>query len=296
MTIAVCCLTPEGVILGADSTSSIFNEHGAHYFNFNQKVFEVGEDSTLGFVTWGMGDIAGVSHRQIIAEVADQFSNQAPSDLHDAFNQLSDKFWHYYQANPLYQDFKILQLKAPFGSHVGGSSQHPNIRTQDEENTYSFIAQNLNLGFCLGGYVMPDRTPMAIFIDFDVTMNAKPQGQLIGINSVIWKGVPNLFQRLIKGWDANLRNDLLSSGLWAGTEADLDAILGMQTLAHQVMPIRDAIDYVYTCIHSTIKAMKFSSLPQVCGGPIEIAVVTSDRNFRWVTHKSWDAAITDGEC
>ena len=42
------------------------------------------------------------------------------------------------------------------------------------------------------------------------------------------------------------------------------------------------------------KAMKFSDLPQICGGPIEIAVITSDRRFRWVKHKTWDAAIMEG--
>jgi hypothetical protein len=61
------------------------------------------------------------------------------------------------------------------------------------------------------------------------------------------------------------------------------------------LPIRDAIDYVHSALYCTIKAMKFSNLPQVCGGPIELAVITADRRFRWVRHKAWDAAITDGE-
>jgi len=59
--------------------------------------------------------------------------------------------------------------------------------------------------------------------------------------------------------------------------------------------MRDAIDYVHSAIYCTIKAMKFSTGAQVCGGPIEIAVITSDRKFRWVRHKPWDAAIEDGD-
>ena len=54
------------------------------------------------------------------------------------------------------------------------------------------------------------------------------------------------------------------------------------------------IDFVHACIASTIKAMKFSNLAQICGGPIEIAVITTDRRFRWVRHKEWDAAISEG--
>jgi hypothetical protein len=62
-----------------------------------------------------------------------------------------------------------------------------------------------------------------------------------------------------------------------------------------MLPIRDAIDFVHSSIYSTIKALKFSQFPQVCGGPIEIAVITSDRPFRWVRHKRFDAAITEQE-
>ncbi len=44
----------------------------------------------------------------------------------------------------------------------------------------------------------------------------------------------------------------------------------------------------------TIKTMKFSHMAPVCGGPVEIAVVTTDRKFRWVRHKKFDAAIGEG--
>lgn len=47
-------------------------------------------------------------------------------------------------------------------------------------------------------------------------------------------------------------------------------------------------------IYTTIKAMKFSHMAPVCGGPVEVAVITTDRRFRWVRHKGFDAAIGDG--
>ena len=37
--------------------------------------------------------------------------------------------------------------------------------------------------------------------------------------------------------------------------------------------------------------MKFSHYLPVCGGPIEIAVISTDRNFRWVRHKRFDDAL-----
>ena len=87
----------------------------------------------------------------------------------------------------------------------------------------------------------------------------------------------------------------VNSGHWNGTAQDLDAVTSQHALAHPIVPIRDAIDFVHACIHSTIRAMKFSRHSQICGGPIELAVVTADRNFRWVRHKPWDAAITEGD-
>jgi hypothetical protein len=104
-----------------------------------------------------------------------------------------------------------------------------------------------------------------------------------------------MIQRLIIGADPNLRSAILASGNWSGTEAELDGLMVQQRLSHAILPIRDAIDFVYTCIYSTIKALKFSSLQQICGGPIEIAIITTDRPFRWVRHKAFDAAISEGE-
>lgn len=100
--------------------------------------------------------------------------------------------------------------------------------------------------------------------------------------------------RLLKGCDEGLRQNILSSGKWAGSEQDLNALINQHTLGHAILPIRDAVDFTHACIASTIKALKFSNFSQICGGPIEIAVITVDRNFRWVRHKTWDAAIGDG--
>jgi hypothetical protein len=58
--------------------------------------------------------------------------------------------------------------------------------------------------------------------------------------------------------------------------------------------LRDAIDFAYSSIHSTIKALKFSNLNQICGGPIEIAVIRTDRLFEWVQHKKWNAGLKEG--
>jgi hypothetical protein len=107
-------------------------------------------------------------------------------------------------------------------------------------------------------------------------------------------GTPNMINRLLKGCDEPFMQSILTSGKWVGTAADLASLVQQQTLTHPVLPIRDAIDFTHACISSTIKAFKFSGLSPICGGPIEIAVITTDRRFRWVRHKQWDTAIAEG--
>jgi 20S proteasome alpha/beta subunit len=104
-----------------------------------------------------------------------------------------------------------------------------------------------------------------------------------------------MIARLIHGFDFGLRQSILNSGKWTGTQQELDEILFQQFLAHPTLPVREAIDFVHSCIYSTIKALKFSNFSQICGGPIEIGVITTDRKFRWVRHKRWDAAIAEGD-
>jgi hypothetical protein len=97
VTIAACYVSPEGVVLGADSTVSAYiAPHGFHYLNHAQKVFEVGNESTLGAVVWGLGALGNTSHRTQIAILADGFATAPPTDILD----IATKFAA--QVQPLY--------------------------------------------------------------------------------------------------------------------------------------------------------------------------------------------------
>jgi hypothetical protein len=108
-------------------------------------------------------------------------------------------------------------------------------------------------------------------------------------------GCPNLIDRLIYGLDTLALGAIVNSGKWSGTDQELIDLLMPFCLGQpRDLPIREAIDWVHAAIYTTIKGMKFSHLAPVCGGPVEIAVITTDRLFRWVRHKSFDAAIGEG--
>jgi hypothetical protein len=250
MTIAACYLSSEGVVLGADSTSTIATPLGdAYYFNNNQKLFELGENSTVGVVTWGLGALGAKSYRTLLALLADDLQRNPPADLAAIAERWIDQFWIEYKA---WLDSTINSLM-PFNATEF---------EQRAEMEYRELIEVLVVGFCIAGYWLPDRTPAAYEIVFH-PLGEKPSPKRLRTHYASW-GISNL---------VSLAEEQVKASL----------------------PIRDTIDFVHTCIYSTIKLLKFSRLHRVCGGPIELAVITTDRRFRWVKHKPWDSAIEEYE-
>ena len=99
MTIAACHVSPEGVVLGADSTTTITRtlpsgETRDWSFDYAQKVFEVGESpSTVGLVTWGQVLIGSCSHRTLGARVAKKHSLVPFDSIEKMTQSLSDDLW-----------------------------------------------------------------------------------------------------------------------------------------------------------------------------------------------------------
>lgn len=293
MTIAVCFIMPEGVVLGADSTSSMFfDQTGFHYFNHNQKIFEIGEDSTVALATWGLGALKETSYRTLIALLADDLKVTPASSVQDVASRWATIVWNEY-ATAMAPEISQLTSLAAKSAFVQGSPSAASMRTEEEEKQFAALSNNLYAGFCIAGYTLPDRRPEAYQVDVFPNLTAAPVPHQV--RGVVWWGAPNFILRLMNGWDNDLRDSLLGSGKWSGNQAELEAVLNQSALNMGPTTLRDAVDFAYSSIHSTIKALKFSNLNQICGGPIEIAVISTDRLFRWVRHKKWDTAITEGD-
>jgi len=288
MTIAACYLSREGVVLGADSTSTF--EFGApdqkknHYFNYSQKLFEIGEKSTLGIVVWGLGAAsANVSYRTMTARLADTFATRPVASVLEVANRWIEMLWPEYQASFANQIRRAQEL-----------IWKDQTRTPEENAEFGKL-EDFIAGFCIGGYWPDDkRTPYAYEMIFD-PRTARPTPTEIPLYRASFWGVPQMMERLTRGIDRNLLMDIFMSNNWKGSAEDLLKILAPYNLQTPNLPIREAIDFVHASIYSTVKGLKFSRLDQVCGGPIEIAVITADRRFRWVRHKHMDAAIQEQE-
>jgi hypothetical protein len=184
VTIAACYLSPEGVVFGADSTSTYTTGGLTRYYNHAQKLFEIGTDSTLAAVTWGLGGLAFDSHRRLLAMFANTAKPELMSNIEEITNRWIDFFWSHYSSSQAFADL----------------SSGP-------------------VGFCIGGYVAHDHMPTASSCIFN-PQQPKPSSLPASPMFNFW-GAPNMINRLIFGWDPRLRESILTSGKWGGTPRSL---------------------------------------------------------------------------
>src|SRR5258708_22684178 len=174
MTIACCFVVPEGIVLGTDSTITTEIDGKPHYLNHNQKVFEVGEDSQFGMITWGLTSFGDTSYRSLIARLADQFEKSPPPSVLDAANIWSDLVWRAYQTSFASQIARFRELENEISS-----SEEPHTKAEkraDEagKNELKYIYNAYKVGFCLAGYVKRDRFPRAYEIELNPRLRSQP--------------------------------------------------------------------------------------------------------------------------
>lgn len=285
MTIAACYVSPEGVVLGADSTTTNYVPHPSqstgetHHFNYGQKIFEVGEGSSIGIATYGLGSFLTTSYRTLIARLGDEMAKSTPVDMIDVAWRWSNLFFEAYSVAFGTHRVRLNELLAK-GDSLGDSE-----KKEKEE------LKRLNAGFCIGGHTAK-RSPEAFHVYFALEANSPPQPEQIQMGFPRFWGWSNLLSRLNYGLDDTLFDAIMSSGKWSGTQEELIQIAIDNRITPPIdLPLRDAIDWMYSSIYTTIKAIKFSHFSPYCGGPIELATITTDRRFRWVCHKSLNAAI-----
>jgi hypothetical protein len=277
------------------------------HYNHNQKVFELGSCSATkavtwgcaGVVTWGLGGLLPLSYRTLFSRLADTVTETPPTTIEEVMNRWIDLFWPAYSAflalphnKPLVDQCRALATKQRF---VPGATAAPDMRSPSEEAWFQQVASTYTAGFCIGGYALPDRVPTAYHVSFRPQEPSRPSATKMGDMAYEFWGASNIFQRLIRGMDEQTKDSIMNSGKWGGTRDELNTIILPHSLGHLPgIPIRDALDFVYMCLYSTIKTIKFSQLPPTCGGPIELAVMRTDRPFEWVRHKPWDTAVAEG--
>lgn len=294
MTITACHVCSEGVILGADSMTTISTGGVPKYhFDHAQKIFEVGKPhSLLALATWGGGSFGITSHRRIAHQLGllkeknpDKNLKELSLDLQgmarQAFaNRIPAGVW----TNRLNR-FKELLMKF--------RSDPQQIDAVELDELVKLHENNLGGGYFLAGRGSVDSPCEAYEIEWGMMAECdKPIPEKLDPTVPHFRGMPFIMQRLLFGYDPQIVPKIIASGKWSGTDKELHALCASEalTIDSEFFPLRDAIDWIHTVIHTTSRAVKFSG-EIGCGGQPEIAVVTCDRPFRWVCHKPLDMAM-----
>lgn len=270
MTIAAAYLVSDGVVLGADSSTTVqvSTSQGTgvvQLLTHSQKVFEVGQNSRLGLCTWGAGSIGENSHRSIAAILADKLNSEFT--IQDAAKELVSI------VEPLVKEAAI-----------------------------DFV------GYYLGGWNPGSHKPACFRIEVRKDgVKIEPLIEPLSLGLCSFSGNPIFFARVFKGYDMRLKDNLkneLKQALASDIKDNFDDIFEnafqkaatpLTTAGFKDLPLREAIDFLYSYLHITVKAEKFKFGPPSCGGPIEVGFISTDRSFRWVRHKPFSSAIIEQE-
>lgn len=303
MTIAVCFLTNEGVVFGADSTTTtvaLTKENPAqfHFLNHQQKIFEIGQGGSLGVLQWGLSRFGDCSLRTLFAKLHDEHTKAPPPSVAAVATRLAALINEsYYQVREKYADsvsrFSALDKRRHFdGMHTLNDEEK-----QDWARLRNFLP-TLEAGFFVGGYVDSDRTPRAFSIKLTpLSVTAEPEVEELK-EGVYAEGEQWMAQRILRGFDDRTASHIEEMAKLRVSAREAEELVYLASQAAQIrpyaLPIREASDFVHWVVATTIKAVKFSSKPLSCGGPVEVALVTSDREFRWLNHKPQSSAILEG--
>jgi len=280
MTIAVCVKVHDGLVLAADSASTLMEGISViNVYNNANKVFNLYKGLPIGVVTWGAGGIGPASISTLMKDLRNRLMGRDQN----------------------HQEYRIDRT-----NYTMEDVSQKTRRFFFEEN-YLTVFQNQPpnekppLGFMLAGYSSRQGLPEVLEIFISQGGNCeqprliRPQ-EVCGIN---WNGEPEAITRIVCGFGTQLPRVLEELGV--PPEQTAQAMSQIQArleafLAIPAMPIQDAIDLTRFLVEATIMFKRFSPGAPTVGGPVEVAAITKHEGFKWVERKYYfDSRINPKE-
>ena len=269
MTIVVTLKTYDGIVLGADSASTISvvgsdgREEEKNIFNNANKILNIYKGLPLGFLSCGLGNVGYSSVCTLAKDFREKLSGDDPKWAIDPHSytvlkvaELARKFFY----EDVYQPhYKEKENPPVFEFFICGYSSESNLA-----DAYSVLVED---GKC--------DPPKPLF---------KP-GQF----GIYPSGQPEAIYRLIRGFDWESMHQWLTDGKIPEEEAS--GILGSleawcwKDLHTASMPVQDSIDLVRFLLDLTCQYVRFRPGSPTVGGPLEIAAITKHEGFRWIQRK-----------
>lgn len=276
MTIAICLKVGDGVVLGADSASTIPGAIGFPekvYFNA-EKISNLVKGLPVGAMVYGLGGFAGRSVTSLTKDLRQRLSGHDPAHADWALDpreytieEVARRYTQFFY-DELYRSefFEVTDAPRPtFGAIVAGFSA-------GNGSAEIWTIEVGPDGSCIGP-----------------TMAFGPEQH----HAIIWRGMGEPLFRLIRGWSMETLEWLIASGM--REEEAIRALDAVAPLFSPAMPIQDAIDLVEYLVHVTCGYYRFHPGYPTVAPPIDLAAITRHEGFRWVRRKHYYEARLNPE-
>lgn len=269
MTVCISVKVHDCLIFAADSASSLVGSSPngdpvvLNVWGHGNKVFNLYKGKPLGAMTCGMGHMGPASISNLAKDLRHQFTHDATGKGIDPDNytveEVVDKSKEFFDAryaaiNP-----------APVGNHgfefwIGGYGSNCN-----NAEVWKLILRNG-------------------VMEKEIVADQQQDG------NVAWGGQPKAVHRLIIGYDEEIGQALVDSGLPQATVGPLlDQVKQklLTPLVHPAMPIQDAIAFADFLVELTKRYFAFLPGADIVGGATDIATVTKHEGFKWIRRKHY---------
>lgn len=279
MTVCVSVKVSEGLVLAADSTAAIEGKIGdgppgiLKTYDHMRKLAHV-KDYPIGTLTWGTAHIGTRTVDSLIRE----FEHGLPS-LQEEEDKCKERRMRGEEPEPY--RYSVREIAKDLAAQILERYQREfSDRPQKEQP---------GLGLLVSGYSPGQFFPEQWLVEIPLNpqlrslrpdQNDQPD---FGAN---WFGATDAIIRLHWGRDENAL-DVLSERFKVPRDEIRRLLEPLQyPVIFAGMPLQDAIDYAVYLINIVIGRFRFVIGAPLCGGDIDVAVITPD-NFTWVRRKSW---------
>ncbi len=274
MTVAVSVKVDDGIVLAADSASTIGGQSIVNVYNNANKVFNLFKGCPIGAITWGAGNVGRSS------------------------------------TSTLMKDFRVgLEREEQLirrGGEVGPGQFNPSNFTVENVaiRLFEFIVARYQpafqrgettapLGFLVAGYSTDSDLAeewQILFDDKGACQGPQLHRPREGFGAEAF-GQPEAVQRLFWGLDAErVYASLQKLGFEPDKAFEVTSYLhreSEQLMVVPSMPIQDAIDLADFMVDLTARYCRFKPFQATVGGPTEIAAITKHENFKWIRRKHY---------
>lgn len=270
MSIVISVRVGEGLVIAADSASTLLSHiegeniaSVAKVFNNATKLMQL-KDYPIAVASWGAGNIG---QRTIFSLVGEYANEQLKlKDIKKPKKGLSVKK-HATDLMEFLVNF--------YNANTPGSENH-----QDRANIGVFV------GGYSGSEFFPDEYTFFIPKKELKPLRQPENGkQNFGAN---WYGLTDAIVRLHHGYDNQLKVLLKDVGVEPKKISEVFKRMVKEVqyaVPFDGMPLQDAVDYAIYVVGVVVGRYRFTVGPELCGGPIEVAVITREKGFNWIHRK-----------